>query len=333
MYRGNSPAQLFRIASNQEIATSFTDTGLEKELVAPPDPNFDHANFYWRMELQPESPATLHGTASIGSDGLEMTENRYRGMIARITRGKGAGQERQIAGNTATELTVSPAWAVIPDASSQFVVAESGWRFGALAKSSPVQFELASRGGETVEICGRAANVNDLECAAELSTVTRWQLGGSGVSDLDVPPMPYFGLGAGQRGGTVELSGVSFTDLTNTSTISAATLTLHYWDELTGIPSLRLQQGVADDDSVLDLNGSGNGVAGDLLQIDGEILRVDERPEWRHTVLVTRGVHSSAGDGTRGDFGGVCASQEDGDRVVSGRTSSAALIAGVGARR
>jgi hypothetical protein len=43
----------------------------------------------------------------------------------------------------------------------------------------------------------------------------------------------HTGLGAGQRehGG---IERVSFTELTNTSTISAATLTMHYWDELLG---------------------------------------------------------------------------------------------------
>ena len=46
--------------------------------------------------------------------------------------------------------------------------------------------------------------------------------------------LPYFGLAPGRRGGTVELSGVSFTDLTNTRTISSATLTLYYRDELAG---------------------------------------------------------------------------------------------------
>ena len=95
VYRGSTPAQLFRIASNQAIATQFTDTGLNKELIAPPDPNFDHANFYWRMELQPESAATIHSASSVGNDGLQMTENRYRGMIvahhAGTGRGTGAG--------------------------------------------------------------------------------------------------------------------------------------------------------------------------------------------------------------------------------------------------
>ena len=104
---------------------------------------------------------------------------------------------------------------------------------------------MPNRSGEVVHICGRAANVNDAQCAAELSIVTRWQIGGSGTNDDDVPPKPYFGLGLGQLGGTVELSGVSFTDLANTRTISAATLTLYYWDELGAPPVTMLANAVA----------------------------------------------------------------------------------------
>jgi hypothetical protein len=294
VYRGSNPAQLFRIASNQALAAQFTDTGAKKELIAPLDPNFDHANFYWRMELQTESAATIHSTSSVGNEALHMTENRYRGMIARICRGQGAGQERSIVGNTATELTVSPGWVVVPDASSFFVVAETGWQFGALAKSSPVQFAVPNRGGETVEICGRSANVNDLECSIELSTVTRWQIGGSGTSDANIPPLPYFGLGAGQRGGTVELSGVSFTDLTNTTTISAATLTMYYWDELRGRPELSLAQAVGIEDSALELNATGDAMPGSYLQIDCEVMRVDTVENNGTRYAVTRGMHSSS---------------------------------------
>src|ERR1022692_346457 len=70
VYRGSTPAQLFRIASNQAIAAQFTDTGFAKQLIAPPDANFDHANFYWRMELQSECAVTIHSAASVGNDGL-----------------------------------------------------------------------------------------------------------------------------------------------------------------------------------------------------------------------------------------------------------------------
>src|SRR5207248_2522214 len=124
-------------------------------------------------------------------------------------------------GNTGTTLTVAPAWDAAPDSSSHFTVAEGGWKFGALSKTSPVEFAIPNQSGETVQIMGRSANVNDVECAAELSTVTRWQIGGSGagVSDADAPPAPYFALAPGRRGGTVELSAVSFAELTNTHTV------------------------------------------------------------------------------------------------------------------
>src|ERR1039457_6976378 len=293
VYRGSTPAQLFRIASNQAIAGQFTDTGLNKQLIAPLDPNFDHANFYWRMELQSENAVTIHSATSAENDGLHMTADRYSGMIARITRGLGAGQERAIAANTVTELTVAPAWNVIPDGTSFFVVAETGWQFGALAKSSPVQIAVPNRAGETVQVCGRSANVNDLECAAELSTVTRWQIGGSGTSDTDVPPEPYFGLGAGQGGGTVELSGVSFTDLTNTTTISAATLTMHYWDELRGRPSLMLAQAVGAGDTTLTLSAAGNGTAGSFAQVGSEVMLITAVQLSGRRYQVTRGAHGS----------------------------------------
>ena len=293
VYRGTTPAQLFQIAPNQPVAAQFTDTGLAKLAVAPPDANFDHANFYTRMELQPESAAAIHSATSVGTDSLQMTVNRYRGMIARITRGKGAGQERAITSNTATTLTVSPAWDAVPDASSFFVVTETGWRFGAVANSSPVQIQIPNRAGETVELMGRAANASDVECAAELSTVTRWKIGGSGTSDSAVPPQPYFGLGAGQGGGTMELSGVSFTDLTNTRTVTAATLTVHYWDELTGKPTIWLAGAVGASDTLVPLSAAGGAPAGAFIQIEGEVMRVEEVQNNGAQYRVTRGMHGT----------------------------------------
>jgi hypothetical protein len=276
VYRGATPAQLFRIATDQAPAGEFIDTGLAKELAAPPDPNFDHANFYWRMELQPEFAASIHSANTIGNSTLEMAVNRYRGAIARITRGPGAGQERAISANTATTLTLASPWNILPTASSFFVVAENGWRFGALTNSSPVQFAVPDRGGETVHISGRAANVNDVEAAAELSIVTRWQLEGDGSFDDDVPPAPFFGLSAARQNGTVELSGVSFTGLENTHTIAAGTLSLHYRNELLGTPAIHLAATISDADIEIDLNAAGTAVAGTLLQIEAEVLRVED---------------------------------------------------------
>jgi hypothetical protein len=92
VYRGINPARLFRIATDQAPTEQFTDAGLENELVAPPDANFDHANFYWRLERQPERQATLHTENTIGNETLQMTDNAHRGATARITRGRGAAR-------------------------------------------------------------------------------------------------------------------------------------------------------------------------------------------------------------------------------------------------
>jgi hypothetical protein len=222
-----------------------------------------------------------------------MSVNRYRGMTARITRGRGAGEERTIASNDATTLTVAPPWAVEPDATSFFVVSEAGWRFGALSASSPVQFAIPNRSGQVVQITGRAANVNDAECAPELSTVTRWQIGGAGIGDSAAPPLPSFGIAVSPRGGGIELSGVSFPDLTNTRTISAATLTLHYWNELQGLPSNHIVNLLTPDDLSITLEPAGGAEAGSLIQIDGEVLRVETVAAGGLQYTVTRGVHGT----------------------------------------
>ncbi len=276
VYRGSSPVQLHRIASNETVASQFTDAGRERELALPPDENYDHADFYWRLEQQPEYAATVHSATTIGNLTLNMPADRYRGMVVRITRGKGAGQERAVEGNDATTLTVSRRWVVAPDATSHFVVAEAGWHFAAAARTSPVEFEVPNRDGATVHVLGRSANVQDGECAAELSPLTRWRISGEGAGgDLDVPPRPLFGLMPTGEG-SVELAGIAFQDLTNTRTISAATLMVHYWDELASPSQLSLSGAVGEGDTYLDLAAPGNAEAGSLLQVDSELLEVQQ---------------------------------------------------------
>jgi hypothetical protein len=293
VYRGTTPAELLRIASNQAIGTSYTDSGSQPQLIAPPDPNFDHAKFYWRMELQPEMMASIVSPTTVGNENLQMSPNCYQGMTVRVTRGMGVGQEASIAGNDSTVLTLSSAWVVPPDATSHFVVAESGWHFGAMTKSSPVSFVVPNQGGETVQVTGRAANAANIECPPLLSTVTRWQIGGSGLSDSAAPPMPFFGLGAGKSGGTLDLSGVSFSGLTDTETISAATLTVYFWDELQGATSFALANAVEAGDTTLALNAPGPAQAGSILQIDSEVIEVTAVSEGGVQYSVQRGVHSS----------------------------------------
>jgi Putative phage tail protein len=296
VYRGPNPSELFRVASSQAVSAQFTDTGLAEQLASPPDPNYDHANFYWRMELQPEYPATLHSATTVGNDTLQMIVNGNRGAVVRITRGRGESQERAVQSNTGTILTLTSAWDTQPDATSFFAIAESGWHFGATGGTSPVQFAIPNRAGATVQITGRAANANDNESPSELATVTRWVIGGAGTggSDADVPPAPTFGVGlVPNRGGYLEVGGIGFPALTNTQTITAATFTLHYFDEIPGQPNTQLSAGIQAADQIINLTVAGGAQAGSYIQVELEIMRVDGVLNGGTQYQVTRGMHGT----------------------------------------
>ncbi len=296
VYRGETPSQLVRIAKNVPIAAFYTDSGeVPTEVAGPPDENYDHANFYWRLELQPEVVADIHSASTIGNSTLQMLPNENRTMVARIWKGSGSGQERAITGNDNTTLTVTPKWDVVPDATSTFLIAESSWRFGALTVQGPAEFEIPNRKDAIAHILGRSANVHDQECAAELSTITRWKIGGAGVGafDNDVPSPPIFGL-IPTSGGNVRLAGIGFEDLTNARTVTAGTLTLLFADELAGLPRLLTGAGVGESDTTLTLSGSPAPVVHDVLQVGAEIMTVTSVAADGSACEVKRGSHESA---------------------------------------
>src|SRR5580658_9747692 len=294
VYRGPSPQQLGRIATSQALSANFTDTGLPAQVWVPPDPNFDHANFYWRTELQPPYAATIATANTVGNTTAEMGGATYSGMIVRILTGTGADQEYAIASNTATTLTLTQTWAVQPDATSQFVVAEAAWHFAASAKTSPVEFEIPNETGVTLHIQGRGANANNLEGPPLLSTLTRWMIGGGGLGDMAAPPQPVFGLGTSSlASGTIELSGVSFPTLTNTTSVTAGTLTMYYWDELVGNTPYALSAPMAATDTALNLTPAGTAAAGSFVQVDAEVMQVVSVANGGIQYQVTRGMHGT----------------------------------------
>ncbi len=294
VYRGNNPSRLLRIASGVAVAAEFTDSGLSTTLAPPPDENYDHARFDWRMELVPEQSVTSHSPNTIGNNTLQMIDNEHAGKVVRITSGKGFGQERAVLSNDAHTLTVTPSWDTEPDETSKFVVAESSWHFGAAGVSSPIEFEVPNREGATVHISGRSVNAQGRECAYELSPLTRWGIGGSsGLSlDIDVPSQPVFGLfPTGQ--GTVELVGIGFSDLTNTRSIQAATLTLHYWNELNSPTGSALGTALGETGTIVELATAAPAPVGTLIQVGSELLVVEETLDDGLRYEVTRGSHGT----------------------------------------
>jgi hypothetical protein len=289
VYRGVTPQQLFRIASTQAPATTFSDTGLPPLPILPPDPNFDHVDLYWRWELLPEAAVTLHTATTVGNGVLALEVNEFQSAIVRITRGTGAGQEQQIASNTATVITVGQPWTVEPDDTSYFAIAENSWRTGNSGKSSPLTIDVPERIGSGVQVSARAANSSGDESSYEQSPLTRWILGESGTlaADFAVPPAPAFALSASQ--GTVELGGIAFTSLQNTTSITAGTYTFHCFDEINGTPvALRSLAAAAD----TTIQFAVAVAAGTLVQIDQEIILVGVTASG--VSAVTRGMHSTA---------------------------------------
>ena len=107
-----------------------------------------------------------------------MLTNDFAGGLVRITRGKGATQERSLVSNSATTLTVTPAWTITPDTTSFFTVSDSTWNFGGLGSTSPVNIDVPNRPGASVEISGRSANTQNDESSEALNPMTSWQIAG-----------------------------------------------------------------------------------------------------------------------------------------------------------
>ena len=294
VYRGTNPSQLLRIASSVAISGQFTDNGATPLLIGPPDYNYDHANYYWRLELQPAENVDIHSATTIGKSTINMLPAEYNGATVRITQGTGAGQERTVATNTATTLTITSKWSVEPDTTSSFLIADSSWQFGASSKASPVSFMVPNREGVTVHVSGRAANVRDDESSFALSPLTSWRIAGSAGDslDADVPGQPTFGLSQNGQGGIEALS-IGFTSLTNTRSVSAGTLVLAYWDELNGPSTVILSAAMGTGDLAFNVTAAGSAQAGDLVQIDSEVMVVQQAVTAGTTFQVARASHGT----------------------------------------
>ncbi|MBI5280520.1 MAG: hypothetical protein HY858_02470 [Candidatus Solibacter usitatus] len=292
VYRGDQPGRLLRIFEGAATDT-FLDTGLAAQLAPPPDANFDHARFQWRYELVPQTAAGVFDATGIGNAAMGLVPNEYTGAAVRIMSGHGAGQERTVASNTATRLEVSPGWSVAPDATSRFTVAEAGWRPGGITRSDSLEMVVPYRELQTVQVTGVPVNALGVEGGLEEALVTRKELtGGGGAADTGVPCAPSFGLSAA-GGGEIEVGGIGFARAENTRTIEAATLTLHYWDELASPSGLALGGAVGANDTALVWSALSGVAVADLVQLGGELVRVLEVTGSGLGCVAERAVHGT----------------------------------------
>jgi hypothetical protein len=293
VYRGTNPSKVLRIAEVSGVSATFVDMGLDAQNALPVDANFDHANFYWRTELMPETAVASASATGLTGAGLSMTPNEFRSSVVRITLGKGEGQERVVLSHDDATFELQTPWTTVPDGSSEFVVAESAWRFGAATRTDQAQFEAPNLPGVFIQISGRAANVQDIETDAELSPLHRHRVGGVGGGDMDTPPEPVFSLSPATSG-EVWLTGIGFETLENTSTIESGTLVIRYTDESAESAAADLAGGVTAAEEWISMDPASSAVVGDLLQVERELMRVIEVTLDGQVLRVERGVLDSA---------------------------------------
>lgn len=290
VYRGETPGRLRRIAAQVTISSEYLDAGGTNELIGAPNPNYDHANFYWRLENQDEEFATTFSPTQIGSDQLSLPADAMVGHIARITRGKGRLQERVVVANDATTLTVEPPWEIQPDLSSAFVISDNTWQFGGSAPASPARFVVPSLTGRVVQITGRAADARNVESLPGEAIVVRYRLGGGdlGITDSDVPPQPFFAVTA-LRDGNIELSGIGFLEFQNTQTVSTGTFVLTQVDELAGPFQSALDASSDAVQTTITTSPALGIAADDYIQIGQEVLQIAAIDAAGTTLTVERG--------------------------------------------
>jgi hypothetical protein len=240
-------------------------------------------------------PATSATATTITNADLNATPTVYAGMNVRLIDGRGAGQQRTIASNTATTLTVTPAWSVIPNTTTNFVITDASWRFGAVSSTSPVEFQVPNQMGTVVEVTARGANARDQEGNSDLCPVTRWVVGGDagGQLDLDTPPAPSYVLNA-PGGGNLTLSQVGYATLTNTRSVTAGTLVVMHFNELQMPTPYHLSSALDTQTTTVVLNtGLPSQSATPALQIGTEIMTVLNFNSSTNTCTVVRGALGS----------------------------------------
>lgn len=293
VYRGPQPDSLLLVADVTQLSSVFVDPGLAYRPIPAPDPNYDHAHFYWRIETLGKTANSATGPTFVET-ATNLAPNSLRGKVLRVLDGVGLGQEREIIANDDHRISLGRPWSVVPSLGSNFVVAESGWRFGGSSRTAEIAFEVPNIAGATIQISGRACNLAGTETTEDASLIDRYELKGATgpMVDLDVPPAPIFGLTT-SGSGEFELTGVGFTDFSNTRTISAGTLAIHQVDELSASPSVFLARAVEETITQLTLTSAVYVNVGQTCRLGNEVVRVLDVTEDGMNLEVQRGVCST----------------------------------------
>jgi hypothetical protein len=305
VYRGESVFDLLYLTDISANLTSWTDQGGDVSPMRPPDPRYDHADFYWRAELTGVvSVDSLSPETIVVPDG-GYDPDQFAGKTLVVVSGSSKGWQTAVVGNTSTTFTtVDPLPAGLA-AGDSIVVADSSWRLAGRSYSDQITFEAPNRAGLTIQIVGRSSTADGMEAPIEQSFLYRYtMIGGTGsLMDSRVPPQPTYIIEA-PADGSVLLRNITTNTLTGTATVKEAILVTYSNDETAPITSVPLATALGQDDMTLPITSIQALSQGTYIQIDSEIIGINEPTKDGSGLWIDRGV---GGSGAAVHFAGASA--------------------------
>ncbi len=294
IYRGERAFDLLYLADIAAHSTSWTDSGGEVSPMRPPDPRYDHADFYWRAELTDQLVVEARSDDTIEVPDGKYEADQFAGRALVVVSGSSKDWQSTVAANTSTAFKTAdplPAGLAVGDT---VAIADSSWRLAGRSYSDQITWEAPNRAGLTVQIIGRSSTANGMEASIEQSFLNRYTMaGGCGsLMDIRVPPRPSSVIEA-PADGSLLVRDIATETLNGTSTVSEAILVTYSNDETAPVASFSLGTPMCQDDmtipiaSVLALPRSA------YVQVDSEIICVNEPTEDGSARSVDRGVAGS----------------------------------------
>jgi hypothetical protein len=294
VYRGESVYDLLYLSDIAPNLTSWTDQGGEVSPMRPPDPRYDHVDFYWRSELTGQL-----AIERLSNDSVEVLDGKYEtdqfaGSALSVVTGCSKGWQTTVAANTNTTFTTTDPLPTVLAVGDTVAIADSSWRLAGRSYSDQITWEAPNRAGLTIQIVGRSCTANGMEAPAEQSFLTRYTLvGGSGsLMDSRVPPQPACLIEA-PADGTILLRSVTTETLTGTSTVSEAILVTYSTDETSTIETFSLQTPLAADGLTLPLADTQSLAQNTYVQVESEIICINELSKDGSGRWIDRGVAGS----------------------------------------
>lgn len=294
IYRGESVADLLYLDDIAANLASWTDHGGDVSPMRPPDPRYDHADFYWREELTGQLAIQSLPDSAIRVDDGGYENDQFAGNALTVVTGKAKGWQGTVAANTSTTFnTVEPLPAGLAGG-DEIAIADKSWRLAGRSYGDQITWEAPNSADLTIQIIGRSCTASGLEAPAEQSFLSRYTLaGGSGsLMDSRVPPSPDYVLEA-PADGTLVLRNITTETLTGTNTISEALLATYSNDETSSAVSIALSAALASDSLTLPLADVSSLPANTYIQVEAEIICVNEVTKDGLARWISRGVAGS----------------------------------------